>query len=259
MAEPDPAAPAPEPLQFDVAEPASGDGAARQACAFCSRPIEREYYTISARSCCAACRQSALQEEGGPARPGRFLKALAFGAGGAALGCALYYGVVALTGYEIGLVAIVVGYLVGAAVRRGSGGRGGWPYQTLALTLTYLAIVCTYIPFIIQALRTLPPPGTSEAPAAAPNDGLGAPTPPTGLPGESAQPPPPPPTIGTFAFALVLLIVLACAAPFLAGAGNLLGLLIIGFALFEAWKLNKKVKLEFAGPFQTAPGGAPGA
>jgi hypothetical protein len=257
MADPDPAPPSPE-LQFDVAEPASGSAPAAQTCAFCSRPIEREYYTIAARSCCGACRELALREQGGPARPGRFLKALLFGAGAAALGCALYYAVLALTGYEIGLVAIVVGYLVGAAVRRGSGGRGGWPYQTLALTLTYLAIVFTYVPFIVQAIRTMPPPGTSETPAAAPSDGLGAPTPPP-VGAKPADAPPTPPSFGDVAFALALLVVLACAAPFLAGAGNLLGLLIIGFALFEAWKLNRKVKLDFAGPFQTAPDGTAGA
>ena len=43
------------------------------------------------------------------------------------------------------------------------------------------------------------------------------------------------------------------AAPFLVGAQNIIGLLIIGFALFEAWKINKRVPVRIAGPFQLAP------
>jgi hypothetical protein len=30
---------------------------------------------------------------------------------------------------------------------------------------------------------------------------------------------------------------------------NLIGLMIIGFALFEAWKMNKRTPVEFSGPF----------
>lgn len=249
MANPEPP---PEPLRFDVAEPVSGSSAGAPACAICARPIEREYYTIASRPCCAGCREAALAEQNGPARPGRFLKALALGCAAAALGCGIYYAVLALTGYEVGLVAIVVGLLVGAGVRRGSGGRGGWLYQTLAVGLTYLAIVCTYIPFIIEGIRSAPAPGETR-PANPDSDGLGAPAPPP----EGAAPmiieEAPPPSAAGLLIGLALLVVLACAAPFLAGAGNLLGMLIIGFALWEAWKLNRAVKLDFAGPFQAAP------
>jgi len=43
-----------------------------------------------------------------------------FGAVAAALGAGIYFGISALTGYEFGLVAIVVGLMVGWAVRRGA-------------------------------------------------------------------------------------------------------------------------------------------
>ena len=45
-----------------------------------------------------------------------------------------------ITGYEIGIVAIGIGYLVGKAVRKGAGGFGGTRYQVLAVFLTYAAI-----------------------------------------------------------------------------------------------------------------------
>jgi hypothetical protein len=60
----------------------------------------------------------------------------------------------ALTGYEFGLIAIVVGFLVGAAVEKGSNGRGGWQYQTLAMFLTYTSIVSSYVPLIIRQVMT---------------------------------------------------------------------------------------------------------
>ncbi len=42
-------------------------------------------------------------------------------------------GIAALTGYEFGLIAVLVGLAVGIAVRKGSSGRGGWRYQVLAM------------------------------------------------------------------------------------------------------------------------------
>ena len=38
-----------------------------------------------------------------------------------------------VTGWNIGLVAIVVGFMVGGAVRKGTGNRGGMLYQFLTL------------------------------------------------------------------------------------------------------------------------------
>ena len=42
------------------------------------------------------------------------------------------------------------------------------------------------------------------------------------------------------------------ASPFLEGASNALGLLIIGFGLLQAWQINKRTVIEFAGPFSVA-------
>ena len=47
---------------------------------------------------------------------------------------------------------------------------------------------------------------------------------------------------------------IAFAAPFLAGFQNFMGWIILAIGLYEAWKLNKKQELVFAGPF--AVGGA---
>jgi hypothetical protein len=73
-------------------------------------------------------------------RVGRGLKAFVFGTIGAVLGAILYYAIIRITGWNIGLVAVVVGLMIGGAVKAGSGNRGGRFYQFLAVFLTYSAM-----------------------------------------------------------------------------------------------------------------------
>jgi hypothetical protein len=146
---------------------------------------------------------------------GRFVRATVFGTIAAALGAALYYGVATITGYQIGLISIVVGFMVGAAVRVGCQGRGGWLYQALAMFLTYSSIVSTYAPDIMEGV-------------------------------------PAPPSFVQQVLVLGLLIGILYAAPFLAlagGAGNVMGLVIIGIGVWQAWNMNKKEGLAVSGPY----------
>ena len=85
-------------------------------------------------------------------RAGRFLRAAVYGVGAGAVGSGIWYAVRAATGYEVGLIAVAVGFMVGAAVRKGSNGRGGWRYQALAMFLTYASIVSTYVPDIMTEI-----------------------------------------------------------------------------------------------------------
>ena len=45
---------------------------------------------------------------------------------------------------------------VGKAVNWGAYGRGGWRYQTMAIALTYVAIVSSYVPLIVSRDREQP-------------------------------------------------------------------------------------------------------
>ena len=69
---------------------------------------------------CHECRgmiNAALEEE---TKNPKMARALMFGAVGGVVGGALWYAVVALTGYEIGYVAIAVGFVVGWIVQVGA-------------------------------------------------------------------------------------------------------------------------------------------
>ncbi len=51
-------------------------------------------------------------------------------------------------------------------------------------------------------------------------------------------------------FAAGFVFVLAAASPFLGLPENLIGLAIIGFALYQAWSMNRRAKLEIEGPLE---------
>jgi hypothetical protein len=255
----------PDPLQFERAElqePAAAEAQGVQ-CAFCQTPIHSVYFDLNGQTACDACRLQAEAEL--RTRPGvrGFLRSLAAGFGAAVLGSAIYYGVRELTGYEVGLISILVGFMVGGAVRWGARGKGGWVYQTLAIGLTYLAIVSTYIPVIVQSFQN----GTEgadqaamaevTAPAVDPATG---PATPGVQPAKAAAVPEDAAEdeggLGMMLLATALITALAMVAPFLAGFDNIIGLLIIGFGLWEAWRLNKRSRLEVLGPYAISPGKA---
>ena len=251
-------------MQFDRAEFAGSGSSPSLECAACRQPVFGSYYTANGRLLCERCKTDLELQLDQGSRLGRFLRATAYGGVAAALGAAVWYAVRAVTGYEIGLIAIVVGLAVGTAVRKGSNNRGGWRYQALAMFLTYGSIVSTYVPEIVSTLfkqakgdasasapaRSAPatsPDPASPAPADAPAPAGKA------VPGRAGAP-----HLNPALAILVLVLVvgaIAFAAPFLGGARNIMGILIIGIALYEAWKINRKLPLAISGPHRvgTAP------
>lgn len=210
-------------LQFDRAEPAGGP--AGSTCAACRRPITGAYFEINGQVVCASCRDAVIAQwtRGGSA--GRFAKALGLGLLAMIACSVVWYAVLKLTDSQWGILAVVVGFVVGTAVSKGSNGRGGWRYQALAIFLTYTAVVSSYVPVIIEGIQERSAQVSDEA---------------------TARP--------AFVLGVVFLLGLLYATPFLAGLENAIGILIIAFALYEAWKLNKKAELKITGPYQVGAG-----
>lgn len=253
----------PPDIQFDRAE-FKGDPVP-VTCASCGAAIRAAYYQVGQAITCEQCRWRLESEATGGSAVGRLLKATLLGFLAAAVGAGLYYAVRATTGYEFGLIAIVVGLFVGGAVRMGSGHRGGVPYQLLAMFLTYASIVSTYIPDIVKGFRDqavaepavpavpAPPPDSTATPAsvaaAGAVDAAPAPAAPDSAPGPLV-----------LVVALVAVVAIAFAAPFLMGFENVIGIVIIAIGLYEAWKINRKPDRTVTGPFRiedAASGGAP--
>jgi len=55
------------------------------------------------------------------------------------------------------------------------------------------------------------------------------------------------------AIGFLAIFAIAAAASFLAGASNIIGLAIIAFGLWEAWKVNRRMDVEITGPFSVTP------
>lgn len=204
-------------MQFDRAE-FKGDPAP-VTCASCGSAIRSAYYQVGQAIACEQCRWRIESDATGGSSVGRFLKATVLGVMAAAVGAGVYYAVRALTGYEFGLIAIVVGVLVGGAVRMGSAHRGGVPYQLLAMFLTYASIVSAYIPEIAKGFRES---AVAEEAAGPLVEGL----------------------------MLVAVVAVVFAAPFLMGFENIIGIIIIAIGLYEAWKINRKADRTVTGPFR---------
>ena len=205
----------------------------------CHSPITGVYFEAAGKVVCAGCKQkieAALMQRDERAS---VVRASAYGLGGAVAGAALYYAVLAATGYEIGLIAILVGYMVGYTVRRGAG-MGARRFQVLALALTYLAIGSTYVPLVLREN-----PGKSNA---GPDSTASARAPASGSSSGRAL------ALGVGALAL-----LTVAMPIAVVVGNLpsslISLLIIGFALRQAWRMNTPFRVTFTGPFELGAGG----
>ncbi|MGC4119342.1 MAG: hypothetical protein QM765_33210 [Myxococcales bacterium] len=272
-------------LQFDTAEPAaSGTGPDSGAvCTACSTKIVDTYFESNGKVVCPSCKAQIEQSFQGGSRAGRAFKAALFGTGVAALGSLVWYGIRVATEASWGIVSILIGVGVGMAVRKGSGGRGGWFYQAMAMYLTYSAVVVTYVPDVLKGLKEVHEEREKTA-AAAP--AVPGPETPKADPADPAAGPAPTPVAaeapapsgdaaeanakvgdgeelstgmllaGGLLFMLFVLAV-AYAAPFLAGFENILGLCIIAFGLYEAWKLNKKAQLVFNGPLRVAAAAPP--
>jgi hypothetical protein len=128
-------------------------------------------------------------------------------------------------------------------VARGSNGVGGLAYQLLAVFLTYVCICFAWVPDMAEALGK-PRSAPTEANA---NSGQGE------IPSALEAAPPdaseerPMPAVIRWPLAMAVSLIL----PF-SGQLGVLGLLIAAFGLWEAWRRNKKVPLDVAGPFSLA-------
>jgi hypothetical protein len=227
--------PSPHELQFQHAEPiadaTSSEGSA-PACVVCKQPVGGSYYQAQGQQVvCPLCAER-IRAGQQAAPPISLLRAALYGGGAALAGCALYAAVAIVLHVEIGLIAILVGWMVGKAIRHASYGRGGRPQQILAVVLTYFAITTSYIPVILyqdaRVRQTKNAPVSSSAPAETrPRMSLGA--------------------------AALFLLVLTAVAPFLSltsGVSAWISLFIIFIGLQYAWKLTARREIVLTGPYQ---------
>jgi len=141
-------------LSFDRAIPVAGGAAAVEGsmrCSVCHRAITGSYHSVNGEPVCESCR-TVLTAISAPVRePLPLAKALVLGFGAALVGAVIYWAVIRFFRLEIGIVAVLNGWMIGKALRIGSGGRGGRLLQVSAALLTYLSVGMAYVPLALGA------------------------------------------------------------------------------------------------------------
>jgi len=264
-------------LQFDHAEYAA-TAPASVTCRSCGQPIAEVYYELQGQTLCAACAGGASAWFAGGSKAGRFFKAAGFGTAAAAGAAVIIYLFESITGWQAPIVAILAGYMVGSAVRQGTGYRGGRVYQVLAVFLTYSAVAWSNVPdiykqFSARADAAVAAPGGKNGPAVAAvppareggdaradADAFSAEAKQAPAAEKPAAPAARPPQAFHITLALVALVVAYLApilGPLMALPQGLIGLVIVFFGLQQAWRLTRKVALDVRGPFRVGQGGPP--
>jgi hypothetical protein len=175
----------------------------------------------------------------------------AFGLGAGVVGAAIYYAVLTLAHLEVGLIAVLIGYMVGYAVRKGASGRGGRRFQVLAVALTYGSIAMAYVPALMGGSEGR---RASQAETAEPSRNSGLSTP---VSGDRA------PNPARQLFGLVILLAGLLALPVIIVVNTLpsglLTAIIIGVGLRQAWMMTGATHVRTLGPYRVGAGPNPEA
>src|SRR2546423_15619059 len=115
-----------DPIDFDRADYVE---ASSLSCKLCREQLRFEYYDIAGATICSLCREKIEQGRAVGGGPHRFMRAVGFGLAAATVGAIAYALIVNLTGFEFGLMAVVLGYGIGRSVSLGSYHPGGRRYQ----------------------------------------------------------------------------------------------------------------------------------
>jgi hypothetical protein len=248
-------------LQFDRAVHAEAPNGsdAELACAMCNTPLRTEYFHVAEQPTCATCKSAVERANQNAATQGRrpaiFARALIFGLVAAIAGAILYYAVIALTGWEIGLVAIVIGFMVGFAVRKGAGSAGGRRFQWLAIILTYFAVGLAYAPLAFKSFSEGTSPtdaavsdsaGAAASTVASDSASAGAPAT-ASAQSDSASTPGMAAALGvTFLFIFALPVIYVVQSL----PSGLISAIIILVGMQQAWKMTARSDVPISGPYR---------
>lgn len=283
----------------------TGDGPTGVSCTGCGVALAGGHFLLNGTPWCPTCKEEMQHQTRFTFR--KLLKSCLAGYVGAIVAGGLWALVTIVTGYQLGLIAIFVGLIVGHAVRWGARPATGRRFQILALALTVLGLSYSTIPMLVKEFKDNPDyledlkkgwkkAGEAEAQVVSEEKGTST----TEAPAETASAVPG--TAGTDAQAevpaaplekpaavaegsdraedagpasvgdhddgmnpilgLLLGIALMAAGLFLAVFVAPLGIYVLclfgdpfsfiflAIALWEAWRINTPVRLEFEGPVQ---------
>ena len=239
-------------LQFEHvdAQSRSSTGEAAVTCADCHVLIRDEYFDVNGNSVCARCRDAVAFAAETPSGLGPFAIASACGFFAALAGAIIYYVVLAVFNLEIGIVAVLIGYMVGYSVRKGARG-GGLRFQILAVVLTYAAVALAYTPIVVRSALAAGNEPTAQVET---NRGENVPatTPSRDQPSTRTAL-----TRSAAFLGIVALLAFAAALPVLAIVSSfpsgLISAVILLVGLRQAWRMTAPPIVQILGPYRVGP------
>jgi len=244
-------------LQFDRAvssRPSAPADAPSVTCVGCQTSIVDEYYDVNGQAACARCRAAVEAAAETPAGIGPFAIAAACGFFAAVAGAIIYYLILAYANLEIGIVAVLIGYMVGYSVRKGARG-GGLRFQVLAVSLTYAAVALAYTPLVIRGAADSRKKANATEQSQTASDRNAGPSSPSG--GQPVQ------RLNPFlaVVGVALLLAFAAALPimviFSSFPSGLISAVIMFIGLRQAWKMTAAPHVQVLGPYRVGPAVAP--
>ena len=236
--------------QFGTAEYVGTPG--NDHCQFCHQLIAGTYYRANDAMACPGCSEK-MRGELAKDSHAAFVRGLLFGIGGAIVGLIAYATFTIVTGIVIGYASLAVGWLVGTAMIKGSGGVGGRRYQIAAVLLTYAAVSMAAIPIWIHYAGEHKPAHTQRQPANSDSEQSDSEDQSSSSGSTSSASAHPRPTLGAW---LVKVALLGLASPFLElsgdGLGGIIGLVILVVGMRFAWRITAGRPLQIFGPFDGA-------
>lgn len=146
----------------EAVPPSQPEAIAAAACSLCQNPMAAGGGTsINGNPVCDSCAAQVQAELAAEQQTGaRFPIALAVGAAGALVGAIIWAVIVVATNYEIGYVAVLVGYLSGQGVKLGAGKGRGQSLQMAAAGMAVFGLVIAK--YFILAHFVVSDPSTAE-------------------------------------------------------------------------------------------------
>jgi len=241
-----------EELQFDrvISESTSSAPPSQLAvtCAVCQTPSETEYFDVNGSILCSRCRTVAESAAEAPRGFVALMTAGVYGLVAGVVGAIVYYAVIAIAHLEIGIVAVLIGYMVGYAVRTGARNRGALRFQVLAVALTYASIALAYTPIVVKQTVGAGRSARNARAATTSSDGNST------AAIESGRATTKRPGGLRVLLSFVILAGLIATLPVLAVIGSFPSGLISAFIIFigmrQAWKMTGAPRLQVLGPFR---------
>lgn len=247
----------PELLSNQETVPDKDTHNSHRVCESCHLPIKKTYYMNSDQTICTQCKWYLERNYRSVFHSDLLFRCFSFGTISAIALIGIYFTFLLAGGYDLKVLSLIFGAIIGITVSFASRKKGGWALQAIAMIITYLAIVSLDIPQFstvmqdkeIVAVNTADSLLVTAKKAALSSDGSDLDMAQSSIFETYEMNSELLTQILFFIPKILYYTVMAIFFPFMKGSFTILKLFYIVIGLGTAWSLNRHPKLKICGPF----------